>query len=123
MSPSTRTLTRELRLLAAADPAEARNRRTRLLAEWRGASAGLLAQVLSAAIELGTAEGRLAALGRESGELRARLRDAGLSLSEAAGAVDGDAPVSAVAEARARIVGVSAEVGRLPVAPPRQEFV
>ncbi len=58
--------------------------------------------------------------------LRARLREAVLvALSEAAGAVDGDAPATAVAEARARITGVAAEVaarGRAAVPLPRQEY-
>ncbi|GAB1817611.1 hypothetical protein [Herbidospora sp. RD11066] len=106
----TRTLTRDLRLLAAVDLAEARHRRAELLAEWPEVSAGLLAQVLSAAIELGAAEGRLAESGQACDAVRARLREAVLALSEAAGAVDGDAPATAVAEARVRISLVAAEV-------------
>ncbi|WP_066361898.1 hypothetical protein [Herbidospora mongoliensis] len=123
----TRTLTRDLRLLAAVDLAEARRRRSRLLAERGGASAGLLADVLSAAIELGAAEGRLAESGQACDpachEVRARLREAVLALSDAAGAVDGEVPATAVAEARTRITRVAAEVGRLPAPLPRQEYV
>lgn len=119
----TRTLTRDLRLLAAVDLAKARERRSRLLAERGGASAALLAQVLTAAVELGAAEGRLAESGQACDGLRARLREAVLSLSEAAGAVDGDAPATAVAEARARISRVAAEVAVLAVPPVRREFV